>query len=186
MHRVVVHGYFGARNLGDEAILDAIVRGLRQRVEQLHITVFSLDPYDTLPGRGREMCLEILARMRHKNDADVLLSRYRPNEILALTGHLDLAICTRLHAHIFAVRTGTPFVSIVYLAKVQRLLQLIQLENAGIKIRELDRESLVPRIDDVWSERDDLAKRLTTTGSDLCTGSQYTSDIAAKLIVGSR
>lgn len=44
MKRVVISGYYGFGNLGDEALLRAIVTGLRRRVDNLEIIVPSADP----------------------------------------------------------------------------------------------------------------------------------------------
>lgn len=48
MIRIGISGSFGGANLGDEAILASMVAALRSRLPELHITVFSLNPSDTL------------------------------------------------------------------------------------------------------------------------------------------
>lgn len=45
--RVLISGYYGFGNLGDEALLEAIIRSLRQRAPDLAITVLSADPVKT-------------------------------------------------------------------------------------------------------------------------------------------
>lgn len=52
MKRVIISGYYGFGNLGDEALLRAIVTGLRQRVAGLEIVVPSADPATTAASHG--------------------------------------------------------------------------------------------------------------------------------------
>lgn len=44
MHKVVISGYYGFNNIGDESILRAVVDNLREKLEPLEITVLSQNP----------------------------------------------------------------------------------------------------------------------------------------------
>lgn len=52
MVRIGISGSYGGANLGDEAILRSIVTGLRGALPDAQITVFSLDPADTVRRHG--------------------------------------------------------------------------------------------------------------------------------------
>ncbi|HSK47305.1 MAG TPA: polysaccharide pyruvyl transferase family protein, partial [Coriobacteriia bacterium] len=69
MVRIGISGSFGGMNLGDEAILQSMVAQLRAAIPDIHITVSSLNPSDTMlrhavdhairtPGLSREELLE--------------------------------------------------------------------------------------------------------------------------------
>jgi polysaccharide pyruvyl transferase CsaB len=45
---IVICGYFGYRNAGDELILQSIIDGLKSRIKDLSITVLSSKPYQTM------------------------------------------------------------------------------------------------------------------------------------------
>ena len=47
MHRIVISGYYGFNNIGDESILKAVVDNLRDRIEDIDITVLSQNPQST-------------------------------------------------------------------------------------------------------------------------------------------
>lgn len=47
MSKIVVSGYYGSRNAGDEAMLAAMIEVLSELDPKLHITVISADPEDT-------------------------------------------------------------------------------------------------------------------------------------------
>ena len=45
--KIVISGFYGLGNTGDEAILESIVDNLREHLDQPEITVFSLSPEQT-------------------------------------------------------------------------------------------------------------------------------------------
>ncbi len=47
MHRIVVSGYYGFNNIGDESILTAVLASLRDQIDNLEITVLSQNPTST-------------------------------------------------------------------------------------------------------------------------------------------
>ena len=47
MHRIVISGYYGFNNIGDESILKAVVENLQERLRRIEITVLSQNPENT-------------------------------------------------------------------------------------------------------------------------------------------
>lgn len=47
MHRIVISGYYGFNNIGDESILKAVVENLQDRIPDIEITVLSNNPGST-------------------------------------------------------------------------------------------------------------------------------------------
>ena len=47
MHRIVISGYYGFNNIGDESILKAVVENLQERLRRTEITVLSQNPENT-------------------------------------------------------------------------------------------------------------------------------------------
>ena len=52
MKHLVVSGYYGSKNAGDEAMLAAMLEVLSDLDPKLHITVISADPEDTRRRHG--------------------------------------------------------------------------------------------------------------------------------------
>lgn len=52
--RILISGYYGFRNTGDEAVLAGIIQGLRKRLPQVEISVLSADPQSTAKEYGVE------------------------------------------------------------------------------------------------------------------------------------
>jgi polysaccharide pyruvyl transferase CsaB len=47
MHKIVISGYYGFNNIGDESILKAVIDNLRERLTEIDITVLSRNPAST-------------------------------------------------------------------------------------------------------------------------------------------
>lgn len=76
MSRIVVSGYYGSRNAGDEAMLAAMLEVLGDLDPKLHITVISADPEDTKQRHGVDAIswLGLPAIMKELRKADLLIS----------------------------------------------------------------------------------------------------------------
>lgn len=73
IRRIVISGYFGFGNTGDEALLEGMVRGLRSRRDNLEITVLSGDPHGT-----------------ERDHAVSAIHRFAPGQVLRALRRADL------------------------------------------------------------------------------------------------
>lgn len=76
MSRIVVSGYYGSKNAGDEAMLAAMLEVLGDLDPKLHITVISANPEDTRKRHGVAAIswLGLPAIIRELRQADLLIS----------------------------------------------------------------------------------------------------------------
>ena len=76
MSNIVVSGYYGSKNAGDEAMLAAMIEVLSDLDPKLHITVISANPADTRQRHGVEAVswLSIPAIIKVLRHADLLIS----------------------------------------------------------------------------------------------------------------
>ena len=76
MSKIVVSGYYGSKNAGDEAMLAAMIEVLSELDPKLHITVISADPADTERRHGVKAIpwLGIGAIWAAIRDADLVIS----------------------------------------------------------------------------------------------------------------
>ena len=47
MYKILISGYYGFNNIGDESVLRAVVENLRARLPDIEITVLSHSPAET-------------------------------------------------------------------------------------------------------------------------------------------
>lgn len=50
--RIGILGHYGNQNLGDESIIEAVIRNLRQRLPDADIVCLSIDPFDSQARHG--------------------------------------------------------------------------------------------------------------------------------------
>ena len=76
MSRIVISGYYGSKNAGDEAMLAAMLEVLGDLEPELHITVISAAPQDTAKRHGVEAIswLDMSAICKALKKADLLIS----------------------------------------------------------------------------------------------------------------
>lgn len=72
MHRIVISGYYGFNNIGDESILKAVVDNLREHLSDIEITVLSHNPEATESKfdvkAERRMSIPRIVKSIHRSD----------------------------------------------------------------------------------------------------------------------
>jgi polysaccharide pyruvyl transferase CsaB len=150
-------------------------------------------------------CLDQLSRSHHKSVVfvvmqhphDVAVSRrvqslmtepawlldspLRPEELMAVIGQAELTISMRLHALIFSARMGVPLVGLVYDAKVEYYLKLLDMPSGG-PVSGLREEELLARTEDLLARRDECAARLAERSARLAKAARQNEDYLLKLL----
>ena len=76
MNKLLISGYYGFNNIGDESILSAVVDNLKEKLDQIEITVLSKDPVSTMDKYGvhavnRKSVIDIIKAI---SKCDILIS----------------------------------------------------------------------------------------------------------------
>ncbi|MFC4618528.1 polysaccharide pyruvyl transferase CsaB [Camelliibacillus cellulosilyticus] len=87
--------------------------------------------------------LKVIRQMTNGGQCVVLKPEYRANELITLIENCQLLIGMRLHALIFSILAGTPFIGIEYDPKVTSFLQLSGMTAYGQPLSRLDSDKLV-------------------------------------------
>ena len=95
-----------------------------------------------------------------KNPVHIVVREYGADDVKGLIGSMDLFIGMRLHSMIFSAMEGVPMVGIAYDPKVSAFLNLVG--QGGIKIEDVDRESLIKLIEDAWENRESISQKLNS------------------------
>lgn len=76
MYRILISGYYGFNNIGDESILMAVVNSLREKLDNIEITVLSQNPQQTAEKYGvkSENRRSVAAIIRAVKNCDLLIS----------------------------------------------------------------------------------------------------------------
>lgn len=76
MYRILISGYYGFNNIGDESILTAVIGSLREKLPEVEITVLSQNPQSTAAKHGVKSCdrKSIPAIIKAVKNCDLLIS----------------------------------------------------------------------------------------------------------------
>jgi polysaccharide pyruvyl transferase CsaB len=95
----------------------------------------------------------VLSHMTAAEHGRILHGDYRPEQILGLMRHFDLAVGMRLHFLIFAAMAGIPFLPLPYAGKVFDFAQRVGAPALCGVEREVE-GPLLAEVDRLWDERD--------------------------------
>ena len=76
MYNILISGYYGFNNIGDESILRTVIDNLREKLGDVGITVLSQDPAQTSEKYGVQAAprMDLKAIFRSVRQCDLLLS----------------------------------------------------------------------------------------------------------------
>jgi len=146
MHRVLVSGYYGFGNAGDEAILIAIVDSLKKLKSNIEITALSADPMKT--------------KERYGINA---VQRTNPIAIIRAISKADLVISGGggLLQDVTSNRSIPYYLFILYLAKKLNKKVMFYANGVGPVFREMNKRmiKLVGNMVDLITVRDEQSKK---------------------------
>ena len=106
---------------------------------------------------------------------------YSVDKLLGIMKRLELVIGMRLHALIYSVSLSVPVIGLIYDPKVQGFLEYVDQPSAG-NVTELNYESLIRLMDQVWSNRSTVAEQLKAGNPQLRQKAFANAEIAISLL----
>ena len=163
------------RPWGDGCVLEAIAAAAREVGTRLGAHWILLPMHRPEDVRAAEV---VAARL---DGAVVVRDAFRPQEMLAAIGTLDLLVGMRLHALIFAALQGVPIVPVAYNRKVAALAAELQ-EDAPLPAAGLDPSALGARIAEVAADRPARRDRLRRVAAALRERAALSPALALELL----
>jgi polysaccharide pyruvyl transferase WcaK-like protein len=104
---------------------------------------------------------EVYQRCQNKHGVKVITTEYNAAELKGLIGQFDFFIGERLHSVINAMSVGVPSI-VISNAADQRLdiIRMLGQDEAICYIENLDRDTLLAKVNDAWSRRDSIREEL--------------------------
>ena len=123
---------------------------------------------------------QVVAKMANARRATVLKGDYTPGQLLTLVGHFAFAVGMRLHFLIFAALRQVPFVALPYAAKVNGILEA--LEMPAPPVNEVNTGQLIAHIDRSWDLRGELRDRIVRALPAIQERARENTAIASRLL----
>ncbi|MEN4011822.1 MAG: polysaccharide pyruvyl transferase family protein [Bellilinea sp.] len=112
---------------------------------------------DRLP--TRVIYTQIKSNLPQKN---ILLieDQLTPNMLKACYGHMDLFIASRLHSGIFSLGMKVPTIFIGYLSKTIGVLEMLNLQEFGLELENVDEYNLINLVLNTWNSKAEIRHKL--------------------------
>ena len=131
-------------------------------IEKLNAHVFFFPQVILPPTKDdRLISMKVFNKIKNKSKATVLTADYTPEQIKGMYGCMSLLIGTRFHSCILAQSMHVPTIAIEYSGhKAIGIMKLLDLEEYVCDINTITTHELISKIDKIWTERDEVKKRL--------------------------
>ena len=109
----------------------------------------------------RIVAKDIFQMVKNKNRVKMITNEYGAGELKGLIGQFDLFIGERTHSVINAMSMCVPSIVISYSTDIRvDIIKMVDQENAICYVDGLDANTLISKIDEIWSERDKIKSDL--------------------------
>lgn len=122
--------------------------------------VFLESSYD-----DRFVAKRILQFVKNKEAARLIANEYTPEELRGVIGKCDLFIGARMHANISAISMHVPTIAIAWSHKYYGIMRTLGQEKYVCDIRTMTFDELASKMDDAWSNREEITKTLINKAS---------------------
>jgi colanic acid/amylovoran biosynthesis protein len=126
------------RHRAMEKYLAEVARVADGLIETLGARVFFVPQCIGIGGNDLEVSRQVLNRMRHRSQVEIVSDDLSPLALKSLYGQLTLLVGTRMHANILALCAGTPVVAISYERKTDGIMQRLGLSGYVVDINEVE------------------------------------------------
>lgn len=116
-------------------------------------------------GRDEKIANEILAPITNFKNISIE-DELTPLEIIELIKRSQFVLGMRLHSLIYAIRVGKPFVALIYSSKVRGILELANLSEYSVEIKELSANQLVKVTELLMYNRQAISNKVDKIGKD--------------------
>ncbi|MCK4733187.1 MAG: polysaccharide pyruvyl transferase family protein [Methanophagales archaeon] len=104
---------------------------------------------------------DIFQIVKNKNRVKVITNEYAADELKGLIGQFDLFIGERIHSVVNAMSMCVPSIIIDRFTDERLgIIKMIDQENAIYYVKGLDANTLILKIDEIWSEREKIKSEL--------------------------
>lgn len=124
----------------------------------------------------------IMEKMKNREESILIKGRYTPNDLAGIFYFCDAVLSMRLHSAIFAAKTLTPIIGLVYDPKIQNIMRQLNCEEYSIEIKSLNSYNLVSILSKAIKEKENIITKLKSSLPTLTKLSQKNFEYIIKLL----
>ena len=119
---------------------------------------------------------------RNKNRINIIRGDYSPEELKGIIGRCDLFIGARMHSDIASASMHVPTIALAWSHKYYGMMRMLGQEKYVCDIGTTTFDELVSKINDAWSNRDEISKKLAFKTTELEESALYSGRLVKRLI----
>ncbi|WP_230742899.1 polysaccharide pyruvyl transferase family protein [Methanooceanicella nereidis] len=116
----------------------------------------------------RKVANDIKKHIKDISGCVLIEGDYKAEELKGIIGKCDLFIGSRMHSTIASTSMGVPTIALAYSQKMHGIIgKMLGQKKYVIDIKELDKDKLISKIDEAWSDRESIKKDLSARMEDV-------------------
>ena len=155
-------------------------------VEKLNAQVVFISHVIIPPKYGyhddRFVAEEIYQLARNKNSVKIIKGDYSPEELKGIIGRCDLFMGARMHSDIASASMHVPTIALAWSHKYHGIMRMLGQEKYVCDIGTTTFNELVSKINDAWSNRDEIGKKLASKTTELEESARYSGRLVKRLM----
>lgn len=119
---------------------------------------------------------------RNKSNIKIIKGDYSPEELKGIIGQCDLFIGARMHSNIASTSMHVPTVALSWSHKYRGIMRMLEQEKYVCDIRTTTFDKLITKINDAWSNRDQIRNKLASKTAELEGSALYSCKLIKSLM----
>jgi colanic acid/amylovoran biosynthesis protein len=155
-------------------------------VEKLNAQVVFISHVIIPPKYGypddRFIAEKVYQLVRNKNRIKIIRGDYSPEELKGIIGRCDLFIGARMHSNIASTSMHVPTIALAWSHKYHGIMKMVEQEKYVCDIRTTTFNEIVSKINDAWSNRDEIREKLASKTTELEESAFHSGRLVKRLI----
>ena len=119
---------------------------------------------------------------RNKNRIKIIRGDYSPEELKGIIGRCDLFIGARMHSDIASASMHVPTIALAWSHKYHGIMRMLGQEKYVCDIGTTTFNELVSKINDAWSNKDEIRNKLASKTTELEESALYSGRLVKRLV----
>jgi polysaccharide pyruvyl transferase WcaK-like protein len=132
----------------------------------------------------RTVADDIINLVKDKHKCISIKGEYTTEEVKGIIGECDMFIGARMHATIASTSMFVPTIAIAYSSKTHGIIrEMLGQERYVLDIKNLDYNTLIPKIDDVWNNKEKIKRDLESKMDKIKERALFNAELVRDLVL---
>ena len=133
------------------------------------------------PKKDFDITKKIIGLMQNREYAKFLGVNYFTGDLISLIAKAEFILAMRLHTIIYAIKTATPILGLIYDPKVKGIMDEIDL-SYYVDVKEINLTQLKSFVDKILNEKTKISRQIKIYNDELKMRARENNNLALKLL----